>query len=102
MTDDEIATIFEQIGATFPLLRTINKALSMAVEKMHPNESTLTASQRYPHGKIVACPIVTQSVINAYAGDFNIENAQWELCTVIIVLDNQFIGIEGMLQKITR
>lgn len=95
LNDDAIAMIFERIGTTLPLLKTMNEALTLTVENIRPKVTISTAS-RYSHGKIVACPIVTQSIINAYASDFNIENADWDLCTNLIVIDNQFVQIEGM------
>lgn len=96
LDDDAIATIFERMGTTFPMLRTIDQALSLAVNNNRLMESISTASQRYTHGKIVACPIVTRSVLNAYMSDFNIENAEWDLCNNLIIMDNQFVGVEGM------
>lgn len=60
----------------------------------------LTTGQKPSHGKVVVCPLITQSILDTFLSEFNIDNAEWNLCTHLVVIDNQFVGLEGNLNEI--
>lgn len=47
------------------------------------NEST--------HDKILVCPVSTQTVLDEVGNDFNIQNANLELCSHLIVMDKHLM-----------
>lgn len=55
----------------------------------------LAKAQKVSHGKIVVCPVVTQSILDKFFSEFNIANINLNLCTNLIVIDHQIIGIDG-------
>lgn len=57
--------------------------------------STLATAAVLPHGKIVACPTVTSSVLDVEDNPFTYNETDWNLCTHLIVLDDEFLHKEG-------
>lgn len=47
------------------------------------------------HGKIVSCPIFTQSVLSYLETKFKNEKMDWSLCTRLTVFDNEVLNLEG-------
>lgn len=62
--------------------------------------TTFAAAEVLSHGKIVACPTMTYSVLKAWDSEFKYNETDWNLCTRIIVLDDLFLhkkGTKGIL-----
>lgn len=55
----------------------------------------LTTAQKLSHGKVIVCPVITQSILNTFLSEFDIDNAEWNLCSHLMVIDHQFVGLEG-------
>lgn len=46
----------------------------------------LTAQSPWNHNKIIACPIITESVLNSIKSTF--KNEEWSLCTRLTIYDD--------------
>lgn len=48
---------------------------------------TLVITQGPSHGKVVVCPVMSQTLLDAFGTGFIIENTNWSLCTHIILTE---------------
>ncbi|XP_055305033.1 probable chitinase 2 [Sitodiplosis mosellana] len=51
------------------------------------------------HGKVVVCPVPTESAIGIIGNNFKIDEADWNLCTHLIALDGKFLLNNEMTER---
>lgn len=61
--------------------------------------SVLISAQELNHGKLVSCIVLTQSILDIEKIDFNYDEAHWQYCTHVLVLDDKFKFIKGKLNS---
>lgn len=57
----------------------------------------LASAGNSTHGKVVVCPVLIQSIIDALKLDFTYEKVDWNLCTTIMAIDDQVFKLDGKL-----
>lgn len=57
--------------------------------------SVLVAAEQSSHGKVIGCIVPTNKVIETAGIAFKLNHLDWNLCTHVIVVNDEFLEIEG-------